>query len=244
VNVNRLVVALVLLLPGAALALPGDPTPRMSSTPFSPDASRYAIYARWSGLWVTDPRFDLVGETDAMPRIEAGFGWVPGWAGDALALEAGYGYGEIEAPVFDFGDAGLDFHSIQAAAIYRRNTTAQTRAFVRGQLSLDFALLHVDGDGQGTDLQDLAVIPGLEGTIGWELLLPMGQGRTDDDRPLKHLAMGIEAGYAYRPLEAEFALDRELEGGDGPKPIERVAADLGGIDLSGWVLRLGMALRF
>lgn len=241
---NRLVLALVLLLPGAALALPGDPTPRLSSTPFSPDASRYAVYARWSSLWVTDPRFDLVAETDTLPRLEVGVGWVPGWAGDALALELGYAGGDRSASAFEFGEATLNLHSIQAAALYRWNTSAQTRAYGRGQVSLDFVHLAIDGDGQGTSLEDLALTMGLEGTLGWELLLPFGQKRTDDDRPLQHFAMGVEAGYAYRPLEPGFALEREREGEGGPKPIERVAADLGGMDLSGWVLRLGIAYRF
>lgn len=240
----RLALALVLLAPAAARALPGDVLPPESRAPFSPDASRFSTYLRLGELWITDPRFDLVATDDVMTRIEVGGGYAPGWLDGNLALEAGYAFGRREAPVFDFGDASLALHSIQAAAIYRRPTSAATRAFVRGQVSLDFAALEITGDGQGVELDDVATLLGLEGTLGWELLVPVGMSRTADGRPRRHLAFGVEAGYAYRPFEAEFSLARDVENDVRPGRIDRAEAGLGAMDLSSWVLRLGGALRF
>lgn len=214
-----------------------------SPDPSAPATTRFAVYLRNRQTWVTDPRFDLVGERDTVPWVEVGAGYAPGWLGGDLAFEAGYAYGESSAPLFDVGDASLDLHSIQAAAVYRRRTSAGTQAFARGLLSLDLARLAID-DGEGTNLSDLEILWGLEGTLGWEVLVPLAPDRTADGRPARHLAVGVEAGYLFRPLEADFALDRDREGDDGPRPVARVPSDLGGMDLSGWVLRLGTAVRF
>lgn len=252
----RPLAALLLLLPGAALAADDGPPPpaaadsasapeaTVASDPSSPALTRFALYLRNRQTWVTDPRFDLVGERDNLPWVEVGGGYAPGWLEGDLALELGYAYGESSAPLFDVGEASLDLHSIQAAAVYRRRTSAGTQAFARGLLSLDFARLEVDGDGQGTDLEDLAILFGVEGTLGWEVLIPLSPDRTADGHPVRHIALGIEAGYLFRPLEAAFALDRDLQGDEGPRPIERVPSDLGSLDLSGWVLRFGTAVRF
>lgn len=240
----RLALALLLVAPSAALALPGDPPPPRSATPFAPDASRFSGYLRMGELWITDPRFDLVAEDDVLSRIEVGGGYNPGWLDGNLALEAGYAFGRRQAPVFGFGTASLALHSIQAAAIYRYPTTARTRAFARGLVSLDFAALDLSGDGQGAELEDVATLLGLEGTVGWELLIPLGSSRTPDGRARRHLAFGVEAGYAYRPFEAEFSLARDVEDDVHPGRIERAASGLGSMDLSAWVLRLGGALRF
>lgn len=239
----RLALALLLLVPATALALPGDPTPPESKTPFAPDASRFAAYLRYGQLWITDPRFDLVAGRDALARIEVGGGWTPGWLDGDLALEAGYAFGRTAAPLFDVGDASLALHSIQGAAIYRRPTSAWTRAFARGLVSLDFADFELSGDGGGK-LEDVSTLVGLEGTLGWELLLPLGTRRTDDGRPLRHFALGVEAGYAFRPVEASFTPERETDDDDRPRPIDRVAPELGSMDLSSWVLRLGATMRF
>lgn len=243
----RLALALLLLAPASALARPGDltpPVPPASPTPFAPDASRFAGYLRFGQLWITDPRFDLVGEDDALSRIEVGGGWTPDLFGGDVTLEAGYAFGRTAAPVFDLGEASLALHSIQASAIYRHPTSARSRAFARGLLSLDFAALEVTGDDGAAELDDVATLLGLEGTLGWELLFPLGRSRTADGRPRRHLAVGAEAGYAVRPFEAEFELARDVDEEVRPARIERAASSLGGMDLSSWVLRLGATLRF
>ena len=239
----RLALALLLLAPAASLAAPGDPPPPESPPPFSPDASRYGGYLRFGQLWVTDPRFDLVGTDDALSRVEVGGSWSPEALGD-VALELGYAFGRSSAPVFEWGEAALALHSIQASALYRIPTSAATRAFARGLLSLDFADLQLSGDGPGPELEDTAPLLGLEGTLGWELLFPVGMTRPADGRPLRHLALGIEAGYAFRPFEAEFELERDAEDDVRPGRVPRAPVDVGAIDLSSWVLRLGGALRF
>ncbi len=236
----RLALALLLLLPATALGAPGDPPPPRSQTPFSPDASRFEGYVRFGQLWITDPAFDLVSGTDTLLRVELGAGYSPG---GNLAFEAGYAFGSASAPLFEYGEASLDLHSIQAAAIYRLPTSARTRAFARGQASVDFAVLNVSGFG-ASDLEDLAILPGLEGTVGWELLVPLGRSRTADGRPLRHLAFGVEAGYAFRPWEAEFGVAPDVDDDTKPRPIERIDTELGSLDLSSWVLRFGGAFRF
>jgi len=217
---RRLVLALAMLL---------------VSTPAAADAN---LALRLGSIWVTDPDFDLVSTTDAIPSMQLAVGWD---TGGPLSFEVAYGFASSSAETFEVIQSSFFLHQFQGAAYYGVPLSDWWRAYGRGAAGLELGVLRLE-DLSTTVLGASALGLGLEGTVGIELRMPVsGSG----DRWATTLGLSVEAGYGWRPLahsfdDAEVDHDEDAE----PLPLRAGAIDVGDVNLSGPILRFGGVLRF
>ncbi len=196
------------------------------------------LFTRVGSIWITDPSFDLVSGTDALPNVLFGAGWEAG-RGSPLAFEVAYGLAGASDEVFEAIDTNFLLQQLQGAAIYRRPFSERWRWFARGAAALEHASLDL---GASRILEASAWGLALEGTLGTELLLPIA---ADGDEWGASLGLSVEAGYGLRPFGFDFA-EATVEGDDEAEPPPTAAGpiDVGTLDASGPILRFGLSLRF
>lgn len=206
----------------------------------SDETPRLGVFARVGSIWVQDPGFDLVSGVDAMPRVELGVGFAPA---EFWTLELSYGLAGAASTVFEAVDSSLQLHQFQFAAVGRLPIAKRLRVLGRAGVGFELAHLSLD-DGQTNRLSDTAPLLALEGSLGIEWTLPLSLSEKPDSST-SSFDLSMEMGYGYRPLAASFDdLDRAGDDDQNAARVAGVPVDVGDLDLSGWVLRFGAALRF
>lgn len=193
------------------------------------------LFVRMGSMWVTDPSLDLFGEVDALPQVVLG----GGFGGDALSFEVAYAFSGSSATSFQVVETNLLVHQFQGALLYRMPLGSGLHATARGAASFVLGTIDI---GEVRQLEDMATGLGLEGTLGTELRLPVAAGA---DPWATTLGFSVEAGYGWHPMPLTFGEARV--GGDDearPAPLSGGAVDVGSLDLSGPLLRFGVALQF
>ena len=207
-----------------------------------PAAADVELLLRVGSIWVTDPSFDLVAETDAIPNLQIGAGIE---AAGPLTFELTYGLASSSAITFETFDASFTLHQFLGAARYDVPLSERWRAYGRGAAGVEIGVLRID-DVAGFDsvgaLGDTALDLGLEGTLGIQLQLPIS---ASDNRWAARLAFLMEAGYGWRPFAMSFSeADVSHDDDADPPPLRQGAIDVGELNLSGPILRFGASLYF
>lgn len=207
----------------------------LAATPAAADPN---LALRLGSIWVTDPDFDLVSTSDAMPNLQLAVGWD---SEGPLSFEVAYGFSSASATTFEVIESSLFLHQFQGAAYYHLPLSPWWRAYGRGAAGLEVALLRLE-DPSTAVLGDSALGLGLEGTVGIELRMPVSASA---DRWATTLGLTVEAGYGWRPLATSFA-DASVEHDEDaePRPIGVRGIDVGDVNLSGPILRFGGVMRF
>lgn len=163
--------------------------------------------------------------------------------GGQLHLDVDYHTGGFSGTAFDRLETDTHMTGGAAGARITRDLSRYTRGFVRATLGLGRLTMTVRDDASGADpLFDHAWAGTAYLGTGLDLMPIRRVG--DGDRLRFALGLRIEGGY-QRVTPVEIRARPESRSGDGDTlriPMQEVA--LGDLDLSAWILRIGLAGRF
>lgn len=200
-----------------------------------------AVSIRISNSWVADTSFDVVSDDDHFVQAEFGYARrLLSLLRGELWVEAGYMVGAVETSLFD-GAASTRalLQNVTLGARYAYPVFAWLVPHVRLGLGLGIGSLDLDPASDQGEVTDWAA--GLAGHVlaGVEVLWPRSallDGSSD-------LTAGVvvEAGYGFG-TDLHFSVAPDAD--DDLEIIPIRGAELGGLAVSGWQLRVGGVLRF
>ena len=163
--------------------------------------------------------------------------------GGSLHLDVDYHTGGFTGSSFDRLETDTHMTGAGAGARFTRDLSRYTRGFVRANLGLARMTMTLSDDSSGADpLFDHA----WAGTAYLGAGLDLMPLRRVDDEGRVRFALGLrfEGGY-QRVTPVEMRARPDSRSGDGDTlriPMQEVS--LGSLDLSAWILRVGLAGRF
>jgi len=219
----------------------------------SAEARELTLSICGTGQVVAAREFDPLSSQDVLglAHVEAGIELpelLPGLSLE-LAWEGGTTKNDLFAGSAPWLESQLMIHGAVLTAAWRLPLFSWLQATARAGMTLDFARLRFEKDGQ-TYLSDWAnARMGVTAALGAELVLPRNTWRRwfglDDLEGNQGFTLGLrlEAGWSYRQ---GFAFDEMAPPGSGDEgsDIERMPVDLGSLDLDGFFFRAGLVAFF
>lgn len=200
----------------------------------SPASASPSAFVKVGWRQVSDDGLALVSGTNGLERVEFGVG-VP--LAERLRVELAGTYSGSSAPLFDeAAEAELRLWGVQGGARLDFPLLSWLRAFGSGGLALEFPTLWVREGGSGPS--QMRLVPTARATAGAEMALALGP----EEQRKTHLALTLEGGYLLSATADFDGLRNGRDEEDHPLPSQPIP--VGSLNLSGWLVQLGVALRF
>ena len=219
----------------------------------SAGAREWTISICGTGQVVAAREFDPLAGQDilGLAHVEAGIGLpelLPGLSLE-LAWEGGSARSNLFAGVSPWLSSELTLYGALLSLAWRLPVLDWLRLTSRAGMTLDFARLRFESDGQ-TYLSDWSIArPGVSAALGAELVLPRNTWRSwfglepvDGEQGFT-LGLRLEAGWSYRQ-SFEFDQMTPSASGNANSAIEPAAVDLGSLGLDGFFFRAGLVAFF